>query len=284
MRSYSGLLVLEQLFDTLNPDNSDVATLAGSIFRPNIVIVETDCRTTLGKFETVNYEIEGLTELSTDEVLSRARIDEILGGGTYNIATRHTSTCISKDGICKKCYEATYPKAAQVNVQDRVTVYAEFIVNNQVIQATPGVLTYTLDTNQADFDQVYVFSEGLLLTDTQYTISGNTFTLTNPVLSDVNIVVRPIRIDLSPFLVWLAGTYAGALLGMKPLPTQKLPLRSLFLTSLLSENRLQSVIEIVKEDQRIPTVYSAYAEKISDRLERALFLLALYGIYQNVTS
>jgi len=287
MRSFASTLILEDIFDYLPNEESDFHNLGMSIFEPNVLIVENDCGTTLGKFETVNFEAEGLTELSTDEVLSNARITQLLSEGTYYIATRHTSTCISKDGVCLKCFQATYPDYYPTpKVLDRVTVKPEYLVNSEVVSISANINSYLLETTPDEYDKFYVYRNGIrLIQNTDFTIdSNNNVNLNVMPTQDGSIVFRFMKFDRRAFLYWLAKTYSGSLLGLEPIISNPLPLRSLFLVSALLENRLELISEQVQSIDIIPSPYRNYVNQIRDPLEKALYMLAIYCIYINVTT
>ncbi len=284
MRTYSGLLLFENLFDYIPPEVVDVYNLAVSVLTPNLQIMENDCGTTLGKFTNVSFELEGETELATGEVISKARIETLLSQGTYEVATRHTSTCISEQGICAKCYNATYPSESNVEVNDRVTIVPEYLVNTEILVTVPDITQYPMVTEAGTYDKVYVYNKGQLLSDSQYFIEDNVFTLTQSYPYELDIVIKCFKFDTFPFIVWLANTFSGSIFGMDPLPHQQLPVRSLLMSSLLDENRLQLINEQLREIESIPADYLTYAETIKDTLEKSLFLLALYCTYSNATN
>lgn len=285
MRSFAGTLLLSNIFDFIPSRETEIYNLSIAVFNPNVLIVENDCNTTLGKFETVNYEAEGLTELATESTLSYNRITQLLSMGVYSVATRHTSTCISKDGVCKKCYEATFPNSAKVNPNDRANVNPEYLVNAEIVEYDPTVSTYNTVTDPTSYIISYVFYQGSLLkSGVDYTLVNGVLTVLNTLALAGNIVIRFMKLDKSAFVGWLAATYSGSLLGMKEVSHELLPLRPLFLASTLLENRLQLVSELVKTSKNIPTDYSQYADQIRDPLEKALYLLAVFSIYYNVTT
>jgi len=259
--------------------------LALSVFEPNILISEANCGTTLGKFQTINFEAEGLTELATETVISYTRINELLSQGVYSAATRHTSTCISKEGVCVRCYKATYPNKPVPKVLDRVNITPNYLVNAQVIRINTFNQNYDIETDSTMYDSCDVFMSGQLLVEgVDYIISGNIITILKVVTEDTNVVLRMMSYDRSPYLSWLSYTYSGSLLGVKPLAGEQLMVRPLFLSSTLLENRLQSISEYVKASVNIPEDYSKYSDQIVDPLEKALYMLAIFTIYYNVTS
>jgi hypothetical protein len=285
VRTYSALLLFENLFDDIPADNPDMVNLGLSIFNPNLPVVENDCGTTLGRFETLTFESEGIIELATDEPLTRDRIEYLLSQGIYEIATRHTSSCISKGGICVKCYSASHPDQTPPKVNDFIKVVPEFLVNAEIITTKEEVSEYTLSTENGTYDKAYVYSSGQLLTEgVDYELDNGVLTVIPTPTSQDPIIVRCVEFSTFPFVVWLARTFSGSVLGMRALPSEPLPIRSLLLTSLLTENRLQLISEYVNELQMIPEDYRGYIDSIKDPLEKALYMLALYCLYSNVTS
>lgn len=285
MRTYSALLLFENLFDSIPPDNPDVVNLSKLILEPNVQIVENDCHTTLGKFETVNFELEGAVELATSLPLSRSRIEYLLSQGIYEVATRHTSTCISKGGVCAHCYSGSYPLEEFPAVNDRVTIYPMYLVSSETIGVKESGIQYQISTDRSLFDTTHLYREGILLregADKDYVLVDDILVLNKVPTEDFNLVLKTFKKNTFPFIVWLANTYSGSIFGMDPLPGPTLPLRSLFLASLLDKNKLQLVSEYVSQIDSVPEGYADFAETIKDPLERGLYLLALYCTYSNV--
>jgi uncharacterized protein YkuJ len=284
MRTYSGLLLFENLFDYIPPEVTDIHNLARSVLTPDLQIVEEDCGTTLGKFTNVSFELEGETELATGEIIDQARIETLLSHGIYEVATRHTSICVTSGGLCSKCYAATYPGTVAPEVNSRVTVIPEYLVNSEILITNSSTTQYPMITEQGSFDKTYAYRDGILLGEDDYFIEENIFTLTAPQDSDKTLVIKCVKFDTFPFIVWLANTFSGSIFGMDPLPHQQLPVRSLLLASLLDENRLQLISEHLSEITVIPASYLTYANTIKDTLEKSLFMLALYCTYYNATN
>lgn len=286
MRSYSNLLVFEDIFDYVPDQNKDVTSLASMIFTPNVPVVTNDCMTTLGLFQTVNYELEGAIELATGEVISRARIDELLYHGTYEIATRTLSTCIAPDGICQACYNASNPRATSIpKIGDRVTIQPEYYSSTDVIKGSAGESSWPLTAADGTYQFTYVYVNGILQPDSAYSISNAVLTFTVPLEDDdTNIVVHYSSYNRAPYLVYLAETYSGSMLGMKPLPSQQLPIRSLLISSLIPQNKLELVVQYTQEISKIPQDYRTYIDSINDTLEKTLYTIAINCIFANVTS
>jgi hypothetical protein len=284
MRSYSGLLVLEDIFDYVPTNNPDLVNFALGVFNPNVPVVMVDCGTTLGNTQPVNYQLEGKVELATDLVISKNRIDQLLFEGTYTIATRTLDTCVAPGGVCQKCYAASRQTQPLPVVGSRITIYPEYEIMTDVLSGTPSQTVYPLTLNSVQYSNVYVYIQGVIQGSSVYSISGKTLTLTNALTEDQNIVVRYTSINRAPFLVWLAGTYSGSMLGMQPLPALMLPIRSLLLTSLIPQNRLELLVEYTNNVKQIPTNLNSYSAQIKHPLEKALYILALNSIFSNVTA
>jgi hypothetical protein len=285
MRSYSSLLVFEDIFDFVPNQNADVTSLASMIFTPNVPIVTNDCQTTLGLFQTVNYELEGAIELATGLVISRDRIDDLLFHGIYEIATRTLSTCIAPDGVCQACYAASNPRITSIPaIGSRVTIQPEYISSTDVIKASAGDTTWPLTIADGTYQFTYVYVDGVLQNMSAYSISNSILTFNTPLAADNNVVVHYSSYNKAPYLVFLATTYSGSMLGMKPLPSQLLPIRSLLLGSLVPQNKLELIVEYTKEVTQIPEDYRTYIDSINDTFEKALYTIAINCIYANVTS
>jgi hypothetical protein len=284
VRSYSGLLVFEDIFDYVPATNPDVSGLASIVFTPNVPVVSGDCGTTLGFFQTVNYELEGAVELSTGLIISKARIDQLLYTGTYEVATRSLSTCIAPEGVCQTCYAATVINKPVPNIGSRVIIQPEYLITTDVINGTVGDISEPLTLATTAYQFMYVYMNGVLILPSQYTVSGQTLTFNTPLSVSGNVVVHYTALNTSPFLVYLAQTYSGAILGMLPLPAPQLPIRSLLISSLIPQSKLATVVQYTQEIKAIPANYITYIDSINDTLELTLYIIALNSIYSNVTS
>ena len=85
-----------------------------------------------------------------------------------------------------------------------------------------------------------------------------------------------------PFLSWLADTYAGSMLGMKALPSPKLPLRKRLLSGLVPNSMVELLGSQLSNLRGVPAEAISYLDNIKDPLEKALFVIALFSIYLNV--
>ena len=284
MRTYAGLLLLENIFDTLPSDIADVTSMAQSIFYPNLPVVDFDCGTLLGKSITLSFESEGLVAADTGQALDYTRIYSLLSNGQYTINIRHTSACISQGGVCAKCYNSTYPRDTPVFKGQRATIRPEYEVASEIIVFDPlnPTTVYTTVTNPIIYDNAYLFYKGQLVPSSNYTLVNGVLTLHPTLYISGQMVIRYTLTDTTSFMHWLASTYSGYILGMAPLPAAALPIRSLLLTSLILDNRLQSMCNYIKNLDQIPPTYVQYIDSIIDPLEKALYVIAIYTLYYNV--
>lgn len=280
MRSYSSLLVFENVFDSTSTTDSVIADLCQRLFYPQVEIVEDYCHTLLGEEKEVNYELEGYIELSTGEQITRARIEELLSQGTYVVRVRSLSTCSSEGGVCAKCYHSSRPDEAYPDVGSFVTVAPLFVKSSEVL-VTDASNSVALTLDQDSYDSVLVYGANTLQPSSSYQISGTTLTFTSgPVTPNTAVVVRYRSDTKAPFMLWLADTYSGSLLGVKALPGPLLPLPSLQLRSLIPEHQVDALVEALSSSSsRAPENLVEYARGTPDLLEKALFCIALRTIY-----
>jgi len=281
MRSYSALIVFEGVLDTMGTSDVDLTSFANTVFSPTVQVVETNCGTTLGYKRAVTYEIEGNVELATGVPISKDRIDQLLASGVYQVKTRTLHTCISQGGVCATCAAAHQNTSVLPSVGALVQVLPVYEVAAEVVVVPANATSVTLITSPDVYTEARVYSNGVHLTS-GYSISGTTFT--PPVSSSMKqYAIRYFTSTRAPFLGWLASTYSGSLLGLKPLPSQPLPIRTLLLSSLIQGSVLTQLVANVPSTSAIPEDMLRYLSQIQSPLEKALFLLTLRAIYDNAT-
>lgn len=281
-RSYSGLIVLEALYDCLPTSNSDLLSFADTIFTPHVAVVESDCMTTLGEINPVNYDSEGKVELATGNIISRSRIEQLLSYGIYEVAVRSLSTCISKDGVCQACYSASRQYETIPNIGSSVQIFPEYTTGVDVITVVAGDSSFTLTTTPDLYDRIYVYYEGALIPPANYLISDTLLNMNSPLVDSGQLTVRYTTIIRAPFLSWLASTYSGSILGIKQLPSPMLPVKKRLLASLVPQSVLEYLTTGLSSLKGIPPEALGYLPKVRDPLEKALLVIALYGVYLNV--
>lgn len=84
---------------------------------------------------------------------------------------------------------------------------------------------------------------------------------------------------------YLAKSYSGSLVGVEALPEKRLPARAEVLTKYISEPFVEKCAieleELLGDSDSNLTNMLTYARNTPDLLEKALFLLFLYGVYGN---
>lgn len=278
MRSHLTSLVFEKLLDNIPDTDKDVYNLAQSIISPTVKVVEAACSTTVGELETVGFRIEGEKELSTNSIISRARIEYLLSQGIYSVSTIHLLSCTSKGGICARCFSADFQDQPVPTVGSTVNVPSKIVAHIEIIEGIAGKNDYLVETDPTAYTAVHVYCAGQLKDPSTYTISNGVITVTFPIIEGDHIVLRFIDLTTTPYMGYLSNTYSGSLLGMKPLVALPTILKPSLLSSLIPEARLELISSKVKTLD-IPTDQLDYIDNIVNPLEKLLYITALYVIY-----
>lgn len=282
IRSYSGLMILEGVFDNIPTTNPTVNSLALQIFSPRVLIEEEDCGTLLGKKISLNYDSVGLVELSTGLPFSPERVELLLSQGVYTTFVRSINTCVSKNGVCQKCYSAGRQKESIPPIGSSQIISPEYVSMVEVNSAAPGTTTLSIGQIQEYYDRAYVYIDEALQSEDSYSLTDSELILNTPLEDYHQVTIKFAVITRAPFLSWLASTYSGSLLGLKEMISPPLPIRKRLLTSLIP----QSMVDLLAEEATsLPEVSEdcvSYLPLIKDPLEKALFTISLFGVYLNV--
>lgn len=281
MRTYSSFLLFEEVLDFVPQTDTGLYLFTQDVIKPKVRVVEADCGTTVGRVIPVNYEIEGLIELATDIIINKTRIDTLLTAGTYFVAVRDLYSCVSSQGICQRCYQGTYIDTTAPALSATVRLLPEYNYQTDVLVGTGSQTIYTLTEDPADYEKVLVIINGTIQL-AGYTIVGTTLTMSVAPAFGTDVVVKFYKTTAQPFVGWLSQTYSGAVLGMKPLPTQLLHIRPSLAESLYSEEELHIMFGKLQNYPLIPSDSLNYTETIHNKLERAIYISMLYGVYSNV--
>lgn len=285
MRTYSGFLLFEDVLDFAPTDNPDLYQFVQRVIRPRVQVTAEDCFTTIGKRIPVNYEIEGLIELATDLAINRTRIDTLLMAGTYFVAVRSLYSCTMPTGICRECYRGTYIDQTAPAVGTYINLEPEYNYQTDVFIGDGANTVFTVTETADNYNKVLVFINGVLQSASTYDITGTTITFDIAPSLGTNAVVKFYTTSSQPFIGFLANTYTGSLLGLRPLPTQTINIRPSLAQNLLTNEELTIAKEMLAKSYKIITRnYIEYIESIEDRLERAIYIGVLYGLYSNVTT
>lgn len=316
-RSFSGYLLIEDLFDNFPDTFKPLYNEAQSLFNPTVRIVSDDCRTLLGKRVDLDFTLIGRTELSTDKVLDRDSISTMLAAGTYKVSIRTPSHCTAIGGVCRKCYLATTSGTGSASVGDMKPLKSEVISGFYSFNITRDDLSVIIPLSVDDVDRVEFYYNDDLYTkytvnttdDDQISISfertfraplrgeAQDFVILLEGLDEIplelekksvtgdgdEISVRAYRNSTSPFVTYLAKTYAGSLLGASPVDSSDLPLRLGLIKERISAPKLAALVDYLEPySEYIPATYMSYIDSIKDPLERELYVLALYAVYCDV--
>ena len=85
------------------------------------------------------------------------------------------------------------------------------------------------------------------------------------------------------FLAYLASTYSGALLGILPIPSDSLPVNPTIMSDLVDHDEMDTMLNKllvlgVTQDE------VDYIRRIPDKFEKALMIVAYYGVYGNAST
>lgn len=286
MGSYSGFLLLEDLFDNLPDISKALYNEAQQLFSPTVKVVEENCNTNLGERITLDFSQVGHWDMALDRRLTREDIEFFLGQGSYTRFIRNTPNCISPGGVCKKCYHAVNPGEAVPEVGALVKLKTYLIVATQYVLLSPGDGSVILNSEGSDITRVSVYFNDVYTKN--YTLSelpsGELrLTYNGEVVESDSLFIRMFKDTSSPYMSYLSATYSGNLLGASYLETGSLPARTALIKERITESRLASLETALGEfSQYIPPTYLNYIANIKDPLERELYILALYGVFYDV--
>ena len=278
-RNFSSTLLFETALDTIQPNNSILYSISQSLFKPTVKIVEEDCETLLGKLMPISYRTEGYIELSTSTRVNSTRLTNLITSGETEIAIRSIDTCISYGGICRSCLASSRPAEIIPAVNSVYRVIPEVVLDTSQFAVFLGQQTINLPYNTDVFDFVYMFQNGELVPSSTYNITGNTLTFNEPAPMDTILILKYMVRSFNQFYSWLANTYCGSLLGIKPIYKTTLPIKKELLRSVIPEEDLKTLISnlktsIVKEEDSVQ-----YIDSIKDPVEKAIFSILLGSVF-----
>lgn len=280
MRSYSSLLVLENVFDSLSAnlpslDNS-VQTLYRQVFYPLVPLTEDTCSTLLGEKVSVSFNKVGLLELYTGDRLTPSITQQLLEEGVYLASVRNTSTCIATGGVCHRCVTGSFGLQEESGTSLQ-PIRPNFVKFEEYIQVGPSQQA-TLGLASDEYTRVDIWGTDGHIDPSLYSVSGTTITFSPGASTVGGVAVRYSSETLVPYLLWLAKTYSGSVLGVGVLDGPKLPVRQQLLESLIDTSVVSSVIGLLP-GYGAPQDQVDYAKGIHGVLEQALFVLALTSVY-----
>ena len=281
MRTYSNFLLFEDILSNLPPNSVFLSSIANSLISPAVKIIEEDCGTLLGDLVPLDFEKEGHVELATGDNLTRTRISQILTSGIYKVSLRSMHSCISKGGVCKKCYEASYLDKTAPAINTQVNLESSLNYQTDVIIGNGYSSDYELTQSEEDFDKVIVFKEGVIQSAGYGIIDNRIYFPTEIDPTDI-YTIQFYKTTSEPLQGYMARSYSGDLLGMKPLPTLPTIIQESLYSQVIPDSILAIMVNELAPYKAIPSTFLEYIDKIHDKLEKALFILYIYAIFSNV--
>lgn len=278
MRSYTNTLLFETVLDVTEESSPLVSSVAKQIFKPVILLVEEDCETLLGTFVPLNYDVEGLIELETDLPLTRERIQLLLQEGKTEVSTRTTSSCVSSGGVCRKCAAASFPGVVLPAVGESFQFFPGTILQIDRVSTGTSGEGVSLQYEQNQFDYLLVYNNGQILPQSEYSITNSYLTLVTPSPNTYLTIKYVVETNL-PYFYWLADTYSGSLLGVKSLPSLRLPFRCSVIRSTIPKEDINVLAEMLFKEPNVPEDAIRYIPNIKDDLEKALLVIFLGSIF-----
>lgn len=289
MRSITSTILFEEALDLIPTGQTAVQSSVVRLLQPYVTIDPnvTDCGTKLGEKQLISLGLIGRVELATGLVINRARLNAASTSGMTSIFLRSMSTCISPNGVCKKCWEATR-QYDTVSLGSTYQVTPEFIVQTETFEALVGQTVWPISYDSSQYDTIYIYSSTGLMAPSSYTISGSTVTFLAAPPADsgtgagsavASITVRYAVKTYVPFVHWLAATYSGSLMGMSKLPVQYLPIRQDLHESLLPVGETDLLEARLLGSPLTPPSVAAWLSKVEGLLERAVFVSLLNALY-----
>jgi hypothetical protein len=278
-RNFTNTLLFDSALDAIPSSQSLLWNTLNQIVHPTIEVGEDACNTLLGETIAVDYDAQGRIELSTGLPINKARIIALLGQGIYSVSVRSTATCISQGGVCRACIASSYPEAVlpaigsyfQLKSRLEVDVFAYSLPASSVIVSLPH--------STGVYDTLVVFQNGLVVPSSTYSISESTLTFGSPSASIRDLTFKFYVNSAVTFYYWLAETYAGSLLGIKPIGRGLLVIRKELLLEVIPEADIDALVDLLSKSEIVPEDSRNYLVGIMDPLEKAIFALVLSAIF-----
>lgn len=295
-RSFANFLLFEDLFDNLDQTNLTLVTLANQIFAPYVTIVQENCGTKSGKLIDVTPSINGQVKLIFNGVLNPDRtiplsyrisntdINTWLGASLYTTRVRELHNCTSLGGVCGVCYASTFNTAAP-EVGTQVQIKNQYILHTDSHLTSSSVDTYSISSDPATYHFLQVYLGNVLLEEnTDYTLASDSLslTLTSMPTTGNYLTINSIIYSNKPFLSYLAGTYSGSALGISSITQQPTTLPLGFIDRNISEGQLMLLYDQVKNNSYVDQTTLDFYNSTRNRLEKALFLITVASIYNDI--
>lgn len=281
MRYYSNFLLFEDFLEYLPKSSGILSNISDSIISPQVLVSENFCGTFLGKKIKLDFGSEGLIETSTLERISKSRLENLLQNGKYETDILSTSNCTSENGICKSCFESSFPGVPVPEIGSLTRVPSLFNTATEVFVCDGTRNEFSLKNEIKEFSHVAVIHEGNVLKE-EISFRGNVLTVNQAFPSGDNLVIKLYKNYTTPLLWYFSKSHSAGLFGIKELESFPLLLRESLYNKILTPEILLTLKTEIEKYDTIPNTYLEYCDNIHSPLEQALFILYLYSIYANV--
>jgi hypothetical protein len=170
-------------------------------------------------------------------------------------------------------------------VGSRVRIDPELFLAIGQVSVPYSTATLQLEFTPDQYDFLYLYRDGGLISPTAYTISGSVLSFNEvlvspgPVLADY--VIKYVVISRVSYYYWLISRFSGALLGAKALPSRPMPLKKALLLDAIPEQDLEALSDQLESTLAGQGDFVAHLKQIKDPLEKALFAILLGSIFLN---
>lgn len=278
-RDFSNTLLFESALDSIQTSNSLLYSIAQTLFKPTLTLVEEDCGTLLGQNFPISYRAEGNVEVETGLRINSARLTTLITAGDTTVPVRSIDTCISEGGVCRQCAASSRPRLTIPAVGSLFQVIPELIVDTSQFPIAMGQTVITLPYSTDQFDVLYIFEDGDLIDESEYSVSGSTVTLNTPSPSDTIFVLKYLVYSNAQYYHWISGTYSGSLLGVKQLAKTLLPVNKNVLATVIPEEDVSVLMTNLKNSLAGEEDSVQYLITIKDLVEKAIFAVLLGSIF-----
>ncbi len=201
---------------------------------------------------------------------------------THQFQGLHNCTSSFGGGICRRCYEGSLIGQTAPPLDSTIQIPISLIYQADVLIGDGRTSTFALSQTSDDWYSYKVVQNGLVVDHSLYNLDYDLITFSSVVTLNDVFVVHFYQEDLSPFQGYMAKTYSGGLLGMKPLPTLPLMLRPILYENQFNDTFIGLMLTELNSLHAIPSTYVDYIERIHTKLEKILYILYLYAIYKAI--
>lgn len=283
-RSFSNTLLYESTLDTITSSNPILHNVVNTLLLPTVRIVEEDCGTLLGKEMQASFSADGLIEVSTGLPITPSRRNTLVSGGTYSVNIRSISTCVSSGGICRTCLASSRPRLTVPAINSLYRIQPEIVLDSISVTTYSSGSDILVDIpyDSSLFDTIYIFHDGLLVDESEYTVSGTQIIFPSSIGTGITLVIKFLVNSNIEYYNWLCNTFAGSLLGIKQIYDNLLPVKRSILLNCIPKDDIESLHTQLKNLDIGEDDIIMYLDNVKDPLEKAIYICVLGSILLNM--